>query len=393
MKIKHNFTHTLYASYIGYITQAVINNFTPLLFLTFQASYALSLSKLTFLVTVNFLIQLAVDLLCAKFVDKIGYRPAIVAAHLFAAGGLAGLAVLPELFADPYTGLLLAVGLYAMGGGLLEVLVSPIVEACPTEKKSAAMSLLHSFYCWGHVFVVLASTLFFTTVGIQNWKTLALLWALIPLCNAFYFSRVPIARLHEEGESMGIRQLFQTKLFWLLGVVMVCAGASELAMSQWVSAFAEAGLHVSKTAGDLAGPCMFAALMGLTRVFYAKFSERIHLHAVLTASGGLCIVGYLLASLSPQPLLSLVGCSLCGVAVGMMWPGTFSIASASCPRGGTAMFALLALAGDLGCSLGPTTVGLVSGAAGGRLQSGLLAAIVFPAALIVGIAALPTHKK
>lgn len=393
MKIKHNFKHTLYASYIGYVTQAIVNNFVPLLFLTFQSVYSLSLAKLTSLVTVNFLIQLTVDLLCAKFVDKIGYRPAIVAAHLFAAGGLAGLSVFPELFGDPYAGLLLAVSVYAVGGGLLEVLVSPIVEACPTEKKSAAMSLLHSFYCWGQMFVVLASTLFFRVAGLQSWKTLALLWSVIPLCNAVYFSRVPIAQLHEEGKGMGIRQLLKTKLFWLLALVMICAGASELAMSQWASAFAESGLSVSKTVGDLAGPCLFAALMGLARVFYAKFSEKINLYLFMTVSGGLCIIGYLFASLSPVPILSLLGCSLCGLAVGIMWPGTFSIASARCPRGGTAMFALLALAGDLGCSSGPTAVGLVSDIFGGRLQTGLLAAIIFPAVLILGVTALRYQKK
>ena len=293
-------------------------------------------------------IQLIVDLLSTKWVDRIGYRAAIVAAHICAAAGLAGLGILPELFSDPYWGLLLAVGLYAVGGGLIEVLVSPIVEACPTDQKAAAMSLLHSFYCWGCVLVILVSTLFFSVFGIANWRLLSFLWAAVPLCNALYYSQVPIASLHDAGEAMPVRKLFSSRIFWVFALLMVCAGASEQAMSQWASAFAESGLQISKSVGDLAGPCMFSILMGLSRVFYAKFSEKIHLKAFMAGSGALCIASYLLASLCPNPLLSLIGCGLCGLSVGVLWPGTFSLASASCPRGGTAMFALLALAGGSG---------------------------------------------
>lgn len=385
--IRRSYNHTLYASYLGYITQAIVNTFVPLLFLTFQSTYQISLDRITSLVTVNFGIQLVVDLLSTKWVDKIGYRISIVTAHVCAAGGLAGLGIFPDLFPDPYWGLLLAVGLYAVGGGLIEVLVSPIVEACPTEKKSAAMSLLHSFYCWGCVLVILISTLFFSIFGIANWRVLSLFWAALPLLNAFYYSQVPIATLHEEGEAMPARKLFSSGVFWVFALLMVCAGASEQAMSQWASAFAESGLQISKSVGDLAGPCMFSILMGVTRVFYAKFSERINLAAFMMGSGILCIVSYLLTSLSVYPLLSLVGCGLCGLSVGILWPGAFSLACTACPKGGTAMFALLALAGDLGCSAGPSLVGFVSDAAQGNLKAGLLAAIGFPILLLLGLLA------
>lgn len=380
-----NYSHTIAASYIGYVTQAIVNNFVPLLFLTLQHTYQISLSKITLLVTINFGVQLIVDFLSAQFIDKIGYKVSVVAAHLFAAIGLAGLGIFPELFSDPYIGLILAIFLYAIGGGLIEVLISPIVEACPTDKKSAAMSLLHSFYCWGHMFVVIGSTLFFTLFGIENWRLLALFWAIIPFLNAIYFSRVPIATLNEAGESMSIKQLFSMKLFWIFAVLMICAGASEQAMSQWTSAFAETSLKLSKTTGDLVGPCLFAALMGVSRVFYSKFSEKVNLQKFMMGSSVLCILSYLFAAISPYPILALIGCGLCGLSVGVLWPGTFSLAAEKCPRGGTAMFAFFALAGDLGCSAGPTVVGMVSNITNGSIKAGLLVAIIFPVLLIIGL--------
>lgn len=380
-----NYSHTIAASYIGYVTQAIVNNFVPLLFLTLQHTYQISLSKITLLVTINFGVQLIVDFLSAQFIDKIGYKVSVVAAHLFAAIGLAGLGIFPELFSDPYIGLILAIFLYAIGGGLIEVLISPIVEACPTDKKSAAMSLLHSFYCWGHMFVVIGSTLFFTLFGIENWRVLALFWAIIPFLNAIYFSRVPIATLNDAGESMSIKQLFSMKLFWIFAVLMICAGASEQAMSQWTSAFAETSLKLSKTTGDLIGPCLFAALMGVSRVFYSKFSEKVNLQKFMLGSSVLCILSYLFAAISPYPILALIGCGLCGLSVGVLWPGTFSLAAEKCPRGGTAMFAFFALAGDLGCSAGPTVVGMVSNITNGSIKAGLLVAIIFPVLLIIGL--------
>ena len=392
--MKDKYQNTMYACFVGYIVQAIVNNFVPLLFLTFESSYGIPLSQITMLITFNFGIQLLVDLLSAKFVDKIGYRVSIVMAHIFAALGLAGLVVLPDLLPNAFAGLLIAVVIYAIGGGLIEVLISPIMESCPSENKEKAMSLLQSFYCWGHVGVVLLSTLFFWFFGIANWKILALLWVIIPVCNGILFCKVPIAPLIEEGETgMSLRELCKNRIFWILMLMMMCAGASEQAVSQWASTFAEQGLGVSKTIGDLAGPMSFAILMGSARAFYGKFGDRIDLDKFMQASSLLCIVSYLCISLSPSPLFSLIGCSLCGLSVGIMWPGTFSKASAALRNGGTAMFALLALAGDVGCSGGPTLVGFVTGLASDDLKKGILAGIIFPILLIVGIVSLKKAKR
>ncbi len=333
-----------------------------------------------------------VDIIAAKYVDKIGYRKCIVAAQIFSALGIAGLGFFPGLFPDPYYGLILSILLYALGGGLIEVLVSPIVEACPIKAKKAAMSLLHSFYCWGHLFVVLASTLFFTLCGIENWRILAVLWAVIPLFNAFYFAKVPILTLTEKGEEIPVKKLFTSKSFLLLVLLMVCAGSSEQGMSQWASTFAEAGLNVSKTVGDLAGPSFFAVTMGVSRVIYSKISEKVDLSKYMTACAVLCIFSYAIASFSGNPIFSLVGCAMCGFSVGVMWPGTFSLASESIPKGGTAMFAILALAGDFGCSFGPTVVGFATDALGEDIKKGVFAAVVFPILLIVSLCFMKKFK-
>lgn len=384
--MKNNYQKTMYACFTGYIVQAIVNNFVPLLFLTFEKSYHIPLSQITMLITINFGIQLLVDLLSAGFVDRIGYRVSVVLAHVFAAVGLVGLVLLPEIMPNAFAGLLIAVFIYALGGGLIEVLISPIVESCPTDNKEKAMSLLHSFYCWGHVGVVLLSTVFFGIFGIANWKILACIWALIPVINAFVFAKAPIAPLIEEGESgMTMLDLCKSKVFWVMMLMMLCAGASEQAVSQWASTFAEKGLGVTKTIGDLAGPMTFAILMGSSRAFYGKFGHKIDLDRFMLGSSVLCIFSYLLIVASPIPFLSLVGCGICGLSVGIMWPGTFSKASVALKNGGTAMFALLALAGDLGCSGGPTLVGFVSSAAADNLKAGILVAIVFPVVMAVEI--------
>ena len=390
--IRGNYNHTIYASYLGYITQAIVNNFVPLLLLTFQNMFQISLEKISLLVTINFGVQLLTDMLAVKYVDKIGYRASAVFAHIMAAIGLVGLAVFSYIFPSEYIGIIVAVICYAIGGGLIEVLISPIVEACPTERKEATMSLLHSFYCWGHVFVVIFSTVFFSIFGIENWRILACIWAIIPLINSFYFSKVPIATLVDEAEKMPFLTLLKSKLFWLFVLLMVCAGASEHSMSQWASAFAESGLKVSKTIGDLAGPCLFATMMGIARVIYSKYSEKISLHRFMVGSSILCVIGYLLASLSPNPFVGFVGVGIIGLSVGILWPGTFSIAAKGIPKGGTALFALLALAGDLGCSAGPTVVGMVSGAFNDDLRKGILYAILFPILLLIGLGSFKKVK-
>ena len=381
--MKPNYKTTIFACFIGYIVQAIVNNFIPLLFITFQTTYEIPLSKITLLVTINFGVQLAVDLISTLFVDRIGYRASIVIAQVFSALGLLSLTFLPEIM-DPFLGILLAVIIYAIGGGIIEVLIIPIMESCPTDNKEKAMSLLHSFYCWGHVGVVLISTLFFVLFGIDNWRILAIVWALVPIANGVIFMKTPIAPLLSDGErGMTLSELFRNKTFWLLMVMMLCAGASEQGISQWASAFAELGLGVSKSMGDLLGPMAFAILMGTSRAIYGKFGDKMDLDRFMSVSTVLCIVSYLLAGLMSLPVLNLVGCALCGLSVGIMWPGTFSRAAVSLRTGGTAMFALLALAGDLGCSSGPTLVGFVSDALGGNMKLGILAAVVFPAVMLL----------
>lgn len=382
-KIK-NYKYTFIACYAGYFVQAIINNFLPLLFLTLQNSFSFTYDQLSLLIVINFGVQLFVDLASTAFVDRLGYGKCAVAAHFFAFSGLAGLGIFPFIM-NPYTGIVLAIVIYAVGSGLIEVIISPIVEACPGEKKSAQMSLLHSFYCWGQMLVVLFSTLFFVLSGTKNWRYLAFLWSLVPLVNGFFFTLVPVPPVLAKGESIGVRGLLKTKLFYIFALLMLCSGASEIAMSQWASAFAESGLRVSKTAGDLLGPCLFAALMGIARVGYAKLSDRISLSRIMTLSAVLCVVCYLVTALSPFALVSLAGCALCGLSVGIMWPATFSLAAEKIPKGGTALFALLALFGDLGCSTGPGLVGRLTSLFNNSLSKGLLFATVFPLLLIVGL--------
>lgn len=393
MSHSKNYQKTMYACFIGYIVQAVVNNFVPLLFVVFQDSYHIPLSQITALITINFLIQLGVDLLSAGVVDKLGYRTCVLIAHGCAAVGLVLLAFLPDLLPNPFAGILIAVGIYAVGGGLIEVLISPILEACPTKNKEKAMSLLHSFYCWGHVGVVLISTVFFRLAGVGNWRILTVLWALIPVGNLVLFAGAPIYSLHEEGETgLTLRELFQKKIFWILMLMMLCAGASEQAVSQWASIFAEKGLGVSKTVGDLAGPMAFAALMGTSRLIYGKYGDRLNLNRFMTLSCFLCIAAYGCISLIPNAAVGLAGCAVCGFSVGILWPGTFSKASAAVKGGGTAMFALLALAGDLGCSGGPTLAGAVSSRCGDNLRMGILAAVIFPVLLLAGMLLLSRQK-
>lgn len=407
--MKHTYRHTLYASYLGYVTQAVINNLPPLLFVTFQREFAISLEQIGLLISVNFGVQLLTDLVAVKLIDRIGYRTGIVCAHIFSFSGLIAFSVLPFIFSWGYTGLLISMALCSIGGGLLEVLVSPIVEALPGDGKASAMSLLHSFYCWGQVAVVLLSTVFFMTAGVEKWRCLPILWSAIPFVNTFFFSKVPLKPLVEEEKRQPLRQLFKHRLFWLFILLMICAGSSELAMSQWASLFAELGLGVSKFAGDLLGPCTFAIGMGLIRFLFGIRGSKINLERTLVLSSVLCILSYLVTVLSPIPIVSLAGCAVCGISVAMLWPGTFSLTSRHFPRGGTAMFAVLALAGDLGCSVGPGLVGYISdavqkiasfqllpwitGTTEAGLKTGLLAAGVFPVVMFIGFSLLAKKNR
>ena len=379
--------HTVTAGYVGYATQALVINFTPLLFVTFENTYGISLGKIGLLIAISFLSQFITDALAAKFASRLNTRKTVVAGHLCAAAGVISLATLPELLPDPFAGLTIATVLAAVGGGIIEVFISPIVEACPTDEKSATMSLLHSFYSWGSAATVLLSTVFFATVGIEHWRILSCLWAILPLTGALMFAFVPIYELDadtEEGRKKAQgRSLLRSGLFWIFFIIMFCAGASEMAMSQWASSFAESGLGVNKTVGDLLGPCAFAIFMGLSRVFYAFAGKKIKLTAFFTVSAILCTLSYLIAALSNLPVLSLLGCALCGLSVGIMWPGTYSLATARIDFGGVRMFALLALAGDTGCIVGPSVVGAVAETLGNNLQISFLISALFPIIILV----------
>jgi MFS family permease len=386
-----HYTRTIAACFNGYITQAVVNNFMPLLFVTFSATLGIGLGKLSALITVNFATQLIVDVLAGKFVDRIGYKPCIIAAHISAAVGLLVLGTLPQRVADPYWAIFAAIVLYAIGGGLIEVMVSPIVEGCPTKHKAKMMSLLHSFYCWGQVGTVVISTLIMWVWGVGTWPILACLWALVPIAGIVLFAGAPMPRIIPEGaERVGFKQLLHKPIFFVFFVMMLCAGAAELGMSQWASAFAESGLGVTKIVGDLAGPALFAVMMGVSRTIYGFFGHRINLKMFIAGSAALCVVTYLFAALSASPVIGLVACATTGLAVGIMWPGTFSLAAESMPGGGTLMFALFAVAGDIGCASGPALVGLVSAANGDDLHVGLLVGTLFA---IVLLAAVPLLKK
>lgn len=393
MTEQKNYKKTLAACYLGFVTQAISANFTPLLFLTFKSTYGITLEKIALIPLVFYLAQLLIDLAATRFADKIGYRTCVVVSQVLSAAGLMAMAFLPELLSVPFVGILISVVLYAIGSGLIEVLVSPIVEACPFENKDGMMSLLHSFYCWGALGVILGSTLFFTVFGLENWKILTIIWALVPLYNTFNFMHCPIERLVEEGKSMRIGQLLRLPLFWLIIILMICSGASEASMAQWASAFTESALGVSKTVGDLAGPGLFAMLMGISRMMYGRFSKELNLVKVMLICGTMCSVCYLVASLSASPILGLAGCALCGLSVGIMWPGSISISSQKCPRGGTAMFAFLALAGDLGAMVSPAMVGSLSEVAGGNLKTGLLVATVFPVVLALVLLVLKKNAE
>ena len=384
--IEKNYKKTLVACCFGFITQAISANFAPLLFITFYKTYNISFGELALIPTCFYITQIIIDFLCTRFVDKIGYRTSIIISEIISAIGLIGMTVLPDLLPNPLIGIIICVIIYAVGSGLIEVLCSPIVEACPFENKDGVMSLLHSFYCLGAVGVILISTVFFAIFGIEHWRILAGIWAVIPLLNVYNFAICPIEPIVKDGKGMTVKELFKTNIFWIFIILMVCAGSSEAVIAQWSSAFTESSLNVSKTVGDLVGPCGFAFFMGLSRVLYAKVNKKIDLTVFIAFSGLLCFCCYLLAGLTNIPILGLIGCMLCGFFVGIMWPGSISISSSILPKGGTAMFAFLALAGDLGGSIGPIIVGNVSQLMGNNLQIGILSGIGFP--IILGISAL-----
>lgn len=384
--IRKNYQLTIYACYIGYIVQGIINNVNPILFTIYSRKLGITLDRIGLLIAANFGVQITIDLIAAKYVDKVGYRICMVCAHIFAAIGLLGIGYSSRLGDYAFVGIFLSTMLNGIGGGLLEVLVSPIVEAAPSQEKDKAMSLLHSFYCWGCVGFIAISTGMLHFMGENNWNMLPILWAVIPLFNSIAFLYVPVGVLVEEEERISIKVLFRQKIFWQLVLLMVCAGASEMAMSQWASYFAENGLSVSKQMGDIFGACFFCFMMGVSRLFYGRSGEKIHLQHFMLYSCLLCVVGYGITIFSPYAILGLIGCGICGLSVGILWPGSFSIAAKECKAGGTALFAILALAGDLGCITGPEVVSLIATAFPKYgLQAGLLVAIAFPVLMLIGV--------
>ena len=389
-----NYNTTIKASYLGYVVQAIVNNFVPLLFVHMQSEFGIPLSQITLLITFNFLLQLSIDMFSTPVIEKIGYRASMIVSNATVIAGLLLLTVLPGRFSNPFVGILISVCIYAVGGGIQEVLVSPIVEACPSENKETQMSLLHSTYCWGHLSVVLLSTLFFAAVGIENWRMLAVLWCIVPAIDLILFTKVPIAKLEANTEERaGVKELFSQGIFWLMFIMMLCAGASEQAVSQWSSTLAEKGLGISKTLGDLLGPMLFAFCMAISRTIYGFKGHKINLRLFMGISTALCIAAYLIIVLLPVPVIALLGCGLVGFSVGIFWPGTFSTASAMVKGRGTLLFALLALAGDLGCSGGPTVVGTVASHFNDNLKSGMGAAIVFPAVMGTGLFILGLYHR
>jgi fucose permease len=396
------FDATRRACYAGYVTQAIVNNLAPLLFIVFQGRYHVPLEMLGRLVLVNFAVQLLTDIVAVRVVDRVGYRRPLVLAHLLCVAGLVLLPVAPVVLPSPYLGLTLAVVVYAVGGGLLEVLVSPVVDALPVrdEVKAAQMCLLHSFYCWGQVGVVAGTTLLLALIGQPRWHVLPLLWAVVPLVNLVVFLRVPMPPTVPDEHRTSLRGLFTAPAFAAAMLLMLCAGAAELTMSQWSSLFAEEGLGVTKVWGDLAGPCLFAVLMGVGRMAYGLWGERIPLTPALACCGLLATGCYLVAALVADPVISLVGCALCGLAVSLLWPGTFSLTSARFPLGGAAMFGVLAVFGDAGGASGPWIAGAVAETTahshlatllppdgGSGLRAGILAGTAFPVTVAVVAAA------
>lgn len=394
--MKANFKHTLVACYTGYIVQAIVNTLSPLLFIIFNEQLGLSLTEISILITVNFIIQISMDVASTFFINVLGYRKSVIIAEFLATVGLLSMAMFTVCIPNKFVALLASTALMSMGGGIIEVVVSPIVEAIPGDEKASAMSILHSFYCWGQLAVVLLTTLFLAIFGMGAWIALPILYAIVPAIGALMFTIVPVNQLEAGEKASSIKKLIRQKGFWLMVIIMVCAGASEVSMAQWGSLFAEVTLGIPKSLGDLLGPSVFAICMGLGRIIFGRVADKIRIERWICASFALCILAYLVTTLFDMPIIASVGFALCGISVAILWPGTYSLGAREISYGGTLIFALFALSGDIGCALGPDLVGIVSDAvsADGNgflsalisgsgisagLRTGLLLASVFPA--------------
>ncbi len=383
-----NFKHTFRACFMGFFIQSIVCVFTPLLFVIFNTEYKISLPLITMISTVNFVVQFITDGFSIFFLQKIGYRKAGILAHFFAFCGLVILGTVAPRMPNMYLWIMIAVVLYSIGGGLLEVVLSPIIENTPSKSKSGTMSMLHSMFSVGSVATVLLTTIGLKIFGWQSWKYISVMWAILPFLNMIYFFFIPINEGNENIEREPIWSFFRDRAFWGFLLVMMCGGAAEIGISQWASAFAETSLGISKTAGDVIGPCMFAVMMGVARMLHSRYPHLITLSKAIMYSGILATVCYLGAALVPIPFVALAFCGLCGFAVGIMWPGTLSLATRKYPAAGGTLFAVMALAGDLGCTAGPTAVGFVASIFGGNLRTGLLIGAFFPIVMVAGLMAL-----
>lgn len=387
--MKSKYTVTKITCYIGYVVQAVINNFLPILFIVFQDIYGLGYEKLARLIAVNFITQIITDFLTPKIVNKIGYRKAIILCQAAATTGLLMLGILPRFVSNVYPVIIFSIIVYAFGSGLIEVLFSPVIEHLPIDNKSGNMSLLHSFYCWGQAFTIIVTTALVSFFGYKGWANIPLVWAVLPFIDMLLFIKAPIVEPKEDEKEQGFKELFKNRKFKLYMLMMLCAGASEIAMAEWASMFAQQSLGVSKVIGDLTGPCLFAIFMGLGRIWYAAVSNKISFTKAIIVLNSICAVCYLGVAFCKISVLALVFCAVCGFTVSISWPGIYSLGAETFPKGNAVMYSTFALCGDMGCCLGPWVLGFVAEFFG--LNAGFAVATVFPITMVA--TALLVNKK
>lgn len=388
---------TIRCCYLGMFVQAIVINLAPILFIPFKEQLGLTFEQLGRLILINFVTQVAFDLIAGATVTRLGVRRMVVAAHILVTLGLWLFAWLPGRLTSPYAGLVIGTIVFSMGGGVLELLLSPIINAVPSERKAADMSLLHSFYAWGQMTVILLTALAVFVLPAGPWRWVAPFWSIVPALGAWGFSRAPIPPFVEEEKRHRLRELLRVPAFLAAMLGLALAGASEIAISQWISAFAEKALRFPKLLGDLGGVCLFAAALGVGRTWYGLYGHKVCIRTRMIGGALLATVMYVLASLSPWPWVSLLACVMSGLAVSLFWPGLLSLTAVRFPLAGASMFAVLCAAGDMGCALAPWAVGLCAdrvtalGLGGGMgwtpeafgLRMGLLAGALFPFGLLL----------
>lgn len=363
--MKKEFRLTLMAARMGFFTQALVNNLAPVFFVLFRVLYGFSYLQVGILAALNFTLQLFADITSPNLISRFGYRKCAMTAQALCAVGLILMPGLCILTGGVYISFIIPVLIYSYGAGMIEVLASPIVEAIPDLPENTKMSMLHSFYSWGQMTCVALTTLALHFIGYERWFLIPVLWSAIPIFGIILFSRarLDMADMAEKESEKGGRLFCRS--FVLMLIIMTCAGASEIAMSEWSSLFAEEALGVSKVAGDLFGPCMFALFMGMGRMCHAKFGERLNLSRLIKACSLLCVICYVGAALLRPAAASLIFCALTGLSVSLMWPGALSLAAAR-NNGGARMYGLLAAFGDIGCIIGPVVTSSVSEFADGN---------------------------